>query len=407
MKVGLQAYTITRSQALKEFVKASQVKLTREKGDHKRFLEACDKFYALHDLPRPDVITVKNPFEFYRQQSMLELMIVDTQDLVKDVLCMFNVADVTWTLRDQLDRDTRAMAVAHNGTSEVIRTYVKSLWNTVEKKMSVSKNAASSLTKLIAESYGSEFPKNVLEKKKQLLINKLYNFKKEAKISWRDITSVFSPSRVLWPLFLAQNFKFPDSCKLSRFSSKLIEQLTQIVTIQNNCGMCYLTNEYILVCEKPITATLDAGKMLHGSTMPALQYSDGWNMYAVHGCIFSKEDFEKSRNLTLLELFSWTDMDQRRALLADTPADGLLKSANAVLIDETTECGGYKLWNITLPVQGRGSSKSTTLAVMTYKAWKGDKQYAKFVNPSSKNCLEAIASLRFLSVADYKKAVKS
>jgi hypothetical protein len=405
MKVGLQAYTITRSQALKEFVKNSQTKLTREKGDHKRFLEACDKFYALQDLPRPDVIKVKNPFEFYRQQSMLGLMVSDTVDLVRDILCMFNVHDVTWTLRDQLDRDTRALAVAHNGTAEVIRTYVKSLWSTVENKMSVSKDVASSLTKSIAESYGSEFPKSVLEKKKQLLINKLYNFKKDAKISSRDFTSVFQPSRVLWPLFLANYFKF--SCKLSRFSSKLIEQLTQVVAIQNNCGMCYLTNDYILVCEKPITCTLDAGKMLHNSKAPALQYSDGWGMYCIHGCIFSKEDFEKSRNLTLLELFSWTDMDQRRALLADTPAEGLLKTADAVLIDETTECGGYKLWNITLPIQGRWGSRSTTLTVMTYKAWKGDKQYAKFVNPSSKNCLEAIASLRFLSVADYTKAVKS
>jgi len=155
---------------------------------------------------------------------------------------------------------------------------------------------------------------------------------------------------------------------------------------------------YIMV--RPTSVKQDEQKRLHSIDTPAMTWKDGTELYYIHGVKFTKEQFEKQKTASISDILGWEDIDQRSVLLGERPIETLLENIEKTLIDETEECGGYKLWEIELPDIGK-------VRIMTYKSWSSDKQYVKFVPPTSKKCLETIASLREITVKELKNAYKS
>ena len=166
----------------------------------------------------------------------------------------------------------------------------------------------------------------------------------------------------------------------------------------------FFEKKAFIMC-RPVKVEQDESKRLHCITGPALIFADGTEIYQIHGVRFTKEQFEKSKKSAVKELLGWEDIEQRSVLLQDKPLEQMLKNAKAKIIDETSECGGYKLWEIDLGLRSKAKA-------MTYKGWSlgvdgKPKQYAKYVPNSSTNCLETIASLRGLTIEEFKLAIKS
>jgi hypothetical protein len=52
-----------------------------------------------------------------------------------------------------------------------------------------------------------------------------------------------------------------------------------------SCGWSLLGKKYCLICEKPQIITWDEQHLLHGEGKPAIQFSDGFSIYAYHQII--------------------------------------------------------------------------------------------------------------------------
>ena len=122
--------------------------------------------------------------------------------------------------------------------------------------------------------------------------------------------------------------------------------------------------------------------------------------YSIHGVKFTEEQFNKAKSAGVEEILSWEDIDQRSVLLREQPIDKLLEKVPKTLIDETEECGGYKLWEIELKSIGKAR-------ILSYKGWSSEKPYAKFVPLDSVNALETVAKLRHQTVEELKNSKKS
>ena len=141
-------------------------------------------------------------------------------------------------------------------------------------------------------------------------------------------------------------------------------------------------------------------KLLHSTEYKAVEYSDGYGLYSIHGVKFTEEQFKKSQTASTADILSWEDIDQRSVLLRDRPLEELLEEVPKKLIDKTEECGGYELYEIELKDIGEAK-------ILSYKGWSSDKPYVKFVNPESNNCLETVSRLRKQTVEELINSIKS
>ena len=64
------------------------------------------------------------------------------------------------------------------------------------------------------------------------------------------------------------------------------ERIKIFVRIMENCGWIYPYEEVCLVCERPINLHLDENYLLHAEGKPAIEYADGFYIYAHHGYVY-------------------------------------------------------------------------------------------------------------------------
>ncbi len=170
--------------------------------------------------------------------------------------------------------------------------------------------------------------------------------------------------------------------------------------VSESVNYIWPNSDFVIVCDRPKHILRDVDGRLHSSESMAIEYKDGYGLYMIHGVKFTEEQFNKAKTATVTDILSWEDIDQRSVLLRERPIETLLESVEKKLVDETDECGGYKLWELDLKDVGKAK-------ILVYKSWSGEKPYAKFVKPDATNCLEAVASLRHQTVAELKESSKS
>jgi len=200
---------------------------------------------------------------------------------------------------------------------------------------------------------------------------------------------------IIWWLVWTSWYSFGEYIGV-KFDSKILKIFMDFVT---NVSFMIPYKGIAFVSETPIKINWE-NKMLSCSNAPAVEYADGYSLYSINGVRFTEEQFKKSQKANLEDIISWEDIDQRSALLSKTPLEKLLKKVDKKIIDETKECGGYKLYEIKLKDIGKAR-------LLSYKSWTTDKTYAKFVPPTSEKCLETVASLRHQTVEELINSYKS
>jgi hypothetical protein len=193
------------------------------------------------------------------------------------------------------------------------------------------------------------------------------------------------------------NFFF-DVCKL-KLSKDIMERAKAYRRVCESVNYIWPNRDFVMVCARPTAINRDEQGRLHNPKGKSIEYPDGWGLYYIHGVKFTEEQHKKAQKASLADIISWEDIDQRSALLRDRPIEQLLKKVPKTLIDKTKECGGYKLYEIEIKDIGKAR-------LLSYKSWSSDKTYAKFVDPKSTNCLEAVASLRHQSAEELKESYK-
>ena len=192
---------------------------------------------------------------------------------------------------------------------------------------------------------------------------------------------------------------FFSFCKL-KLLKDIMERAEAYRKICESVNYIWPNREFIIVCDRPKAINRDADGRLHNSDGKSIEYKDGFGLYHIHGVKFTEEQHTKAKTATVQELLSWADIEQRSALLRDRKLEEMLKKAKAVIIDETDECGGYKLWEIDLGLRQKAKA-------MTYGGWSDKRPYAKWVPNNSVKCLDTVAALRGLTTDEFKSAIKS
>ena len=190
---------------------------------------------------------------------------------------------------------------------------------------------------------------------------------------------------------------FMEVCKLEQETNKL----SGIWKVSKNAGW-YLPHENICwVSERHNKLNRDDRGRLHNEHGMALQYPDGWGIYALHGVRFPEELYKKIilREMPMEEVLKITDIDQRVQAIkfAKTGLRDFYQQQGGKKVDEVDKLDSklrkvhYELWKIPA-----GEIFNQEVAFATYDCpssiERGEKQeYAKGVPVNFNKVAEAMA----------------
>lgn len=109
--------------------------------------------------------------------------------------------------------------------------------------------------------------------------------------------------------------------------------------LAKNCNWWIPREGIVLLSHKPIACTVDDKGRLHNIEKMAIEYKDGFGVYAIHGVRFDLDGvlFHKiiENKLTFKEILGIENMEQRMIALKLRGAENLLVESNAKLINKS------------------------------------------------------------------------
>ena len=70
---------------------------------------------------------------------------------------------------------------------------------------------------------------------------------------------------------------------------QFIERIDLLKDLVDNCGWLFCFGNLCVVCDRPTKIFLDNRKRLHNIGSPAIEYSDGYHIYAYYGEVISQQ----------------------------------------------------------------------------------------------------------------------
>ncbi|MDB9511631.1 hypothetical protein PN499_10595 [Kamptonema animale CS-326] len=130
------------------------------------------------------------------------------------------------------------------------------------------------------------------------------------------------------------------SCKEHQYKWELYQSLAE------NCGWIYTFKEICYVCDRPRILSFDSQQRLHAEGSPAIQFADGFSVYAYHGVRlpekYGKVHPQQWRSEWLL---SEDNAELRRVLIQGIGYDRICQELAAVELDIWQEYTLLKIHN--------------------------------------------------------------
>lgn len=137
---------------------------------------------------------------------------------------------------------------------------------------------------------------------------------------------------------------FKDKVKFNKETLKNLNNF--IFLLKSGIFTMIQLEKYCFVSCMPEYIKRDDRQRLHSNEGSAIRFADGFEMFCLYGIEFKKEVFEKvtGENVSLKDILSLDDIDQRTAALKNYGIDKIIKSENCQLLDESRR--GNKLYLI-------------------------------------------------------------
>ncbi len=105
---------------------------------------------------------------------------------------------------------------------------------------------------------------------------------------------------------------FTEVCGL-KLSQDIQERAAAYRDICESVNYIWPNRIFVMVCERPVAIRRNHEGQLSSDQKMAIEYPDGWGLYALDGVVFKKDLWEKvvSQTMTLTELFAIENADQR------------------------------------------------------------------------------------------------
>ena len=138
------------------------------------------------------------------------------------------------------------------------------------------------------------------------------------------------------------NFFF-DVCGL-KLDKDIMERAEAYRKVCESVNYIWPNSEFIMVCARPIRICRNESGQLHSDQVKAIEYPDGWGLYALDGVILPEDLWKRiiSKTMTFKEIMAIEISDQRTVALKYNP-EAVIKE-NAVLVDKSDR--GNELFKI-------------------------------------------------------------
>ena len=129
-----------------------------------------------------------------------------------------------------------------------------------------------------------------------------------------------------------------------------IKKIAGLMKAAKSCGWWWPFERLVICTERPCSLHRDEQGRLHNSDTKALEYPDGWGIFAWHGVRVPEKYYNK--NPDAAEILSERNAEVRRALIERMGIDRFMIACNPSVIDEKRQAGTDKknqLLSIDLP----------------------------------------------------------
>jgi hypothetical protein len=100
-------------------------------------------------------------------------------------------------------------------------------------------------------------------------------------------------------------------------------------TAAQHCGWWWPFANAVIITERPRTLVHDAEGRLHREDGPALQYPDGWGIWAWHGVRVPQDVIERPETITVEQIEHERNAEVRRVLITRYGQDRYLRDSGA------------------------------------------------------------------------------
>lgn len=170
----------------------------------------------------------------------------------------------------------------------------------------------------------------------------LYNFKTER----YESNSNAALNMVLWLPYAAEFLPFALACRLLKedFFGSLQEQIDAWASFANSAAGCHFGPRACFLCEKPLSLCVDANDRISNRSGPAIQWSDGLDIYAWRGMIVDRVWIESPNAISIAQINAERNVERRRVMVELFGESNYLSQQGAEVIDHD-DCYGtlYRL----------------------------------------------------------------
>ena len=124
------------------------------------------------------------------------------------------------------------------------------------------------------------------------------------------------------------------------------DRLHGLMEVARGAGCWWPHRSGVVLCDRPARLSLDEQGRLHNEAGSAVEYPDGWRIWAWHGVRVARHVIEEPASLTAREVLAMDDVEVRRVMIERMGNGSFLRDARAQRVAED-EIG--VLWRLDLP----------------------------------------------------------
>ena len=181
-----------------------------------------------------------------------------------------------------------------------------------------------------------------------------------------------------------------------------------------SCMWWYPRDGLIIACERPASVAFDTTFRLHNEAGPAVEFRDGWKVYAVHGVRVHGWIIEQPELLTIKTIEAEQNTEIQRVMIERFGWDRYAAECGAAIIDHDDRYGTLYGRNgdaeflkvINGSPEPDGSFREYILPVAPHCEPLPDEDGGDLGAPQSLTALNAVASTYGLKGADYRRFVE-